>query len=479
LESSSGQILCLGLAYLGKSTSNRRKSNIQSTSKPGLNGEHINNTSYDQSMMPPAVAKSLSRLSRQKLVDICEAWSKSSKCDTYLSSNRNRFDLEEEDYLHEPAQSRQELKAVYGGLREDNPNVAHLSKRDIIDRILDGDWRRGLSYDQLASIDFAHLEENDAALRWTALKLVPMSSDSEEHAQRPSKRRKFEHTASADVVPRYPETTAAIFVQNLKQHISPLVKAHYHVHRIAALRLSVVRLYITPNAPFAPLSTNVPRQGKAGTDSARTMFIALPDSCPYVYVSVSGSTSPKASTKVDVAATKRVVLEAIPKALSRPQQRWSLETTRLIAKSLQAMTLLRGNGKVGSTGGTVSQLSQPKPKADEESDTAGLNSHLSVQHQNLVEQRFGTMEGPSHAKLDRVQVRIENLLLASNHKSMKRKQVESNTTEHDSTPLTITLSGSDVFAGLKQFSLLHPDYVDVKRLPVLFTGEQSTTTLAL
>lgn len=444
--------------------------------------------------MPPAVAKSLSRLSRQKLVDICVAWSKSSKCDTYLSSNRNRFDLEEEDYLHQPARSRQELKAVYEGLRDDTPNIAHLSKRDIIDRILDGDWRRGLSYDQLASIDFAHLEENDTALRWTALKLVPMSSDSEEHAQRTSKRRKLEHTASADVVSHYPETSAAIFVQNLKQHISPLVKAHYHLHRIAGLRLSVVRLYITPNTPFAPLSTNVPRQGKAATDSARTVFIALPDSCPYVYVSVSGSTGPKAqgkstsdkaSTKVDVAATKKIVLEAIPKALSRPQQRWSLETTRLMAKSLQAMTLLRGSGKVGSTGVTVSQLSQPKPKLDEtsapdeEPATAGLNGQFSVEHQNLVGQRFGTMEGPSHAKLDRVQVRIESLLPTSNHKSKKRKQVENNNTEYDSTPLTITLSGSDVFGGLKQFSLLHPDYVDVKRLPALFTGEQSTTTLAL
>ena len=247
---------------------------------------------HNLAVMPSAVAKSLSRLSREKLIDLCATWSKSSKCDPYLSSTRDRIEYEEGDYLHEPASTRQDLNSLYDGLKDDTSNVGHLSKRDIIDRIVDGDWRRGLSYEQLASIDFANLEENDTALRWSALKLVPLDSRSE-HRQRPEKRRKSEHTLSTNVAPRYPQIAPAIFVQNLRHHISPLVKAHYHVHRMEALQLSIVRLYLTSNTPFAPLSVNVPQQGKAATDSARTMFIALPDSCPYVYVSISGSTSPK------------------------------------------------------------------------------------------------------------------------------------------------------------------------------------------
>jgi len=445
--------------------------------------------------MPSAIAKSLSRLSRQALVDLCATWSASSKCDTYLSTNRNRLDIEEEDYLHEPARSRHELRAVYDGLKDNASGIAHLSKRDIIDRIVDGDWRRGLSYEQLASVDFANLKENDATLRWTALKLVPLtdSDDVGTNEQRPSKRRKTEHTASTSVLPRYPETTPAIFVHNLKQHISPLVKAHYHLHRSATQRLSIIRLYITPNTPFAPLSTNVPRQNRTATDSARTMFIALPDSCPYVYVSVTGSTSTKAqtkttpgktSTKVDLAATKRIVLEAIPKALSRPQQRWSLETTRLTARSLQAMSLLRGSGKVGTTGGTVSQLSHPKPETDEPESpparcSAALDDQSLAEHQDLVEQRFGTTDGPSYAKLDRVQVKISNLVTLTSAKGKKRKEVGSSNVEQDTSPLTLTLSGVDVFAGLKQFAMLHPDCVDVRKLPALFTGEQSATALTL
>lgn len=444
--------------------------------------------------MPSAVAKSLSRLSRQKLVDLCVTWSESTKYDVYLSSNRNTLESEEEDYLHEPAQSRQDLRAIYKGLKHNISDLGHLSKKDIIDRIVDGDWRRGLSYEQLASIDFANLEENDETLRWSALKLVPLSSGSGEHRQRPSKRRRSEHSASANLVPRYPETTAAIFVQNLKQHISPLVKAHYHLHRIEALRLSVVRLYVTPNTPFAPISVNVPRQGKAATDSARTIFVALPDSCPYVYISVSSPTVARTQrkgdassigAKVDVVAAKRIVLEAIPKAFSRPQQRWSLESTKLTAKSLQAMTLLRGGGKVGTTGGTLSQCVQPKPSVDaegaaDEYSTAKATHPPSVEHQKLVEQRFGSMKGVGHAKLDRVQVSISHLVSTSGQKSRKRKRIDSDfSQESSSTPLTINLLGSDVFAGLKHFALLHPEYVDVERLPALLTGEQSATTLRL
>lgn len=45
------------------------------------------------------------------------------------------------------------------------------NKRDIIDRIVDGDWRCGLFLHQMAMTDFANLEQNDTALKWSALKI--------------------------------------------------------------------------------------------------------------------------------------------------------------------------------------------------------------------------------------------------------------------------------------------------------------------
>lgn len=449
--------------------------------------------------MPNAIAKSLSRLSREKLVDLCASWTKSSKCDPYLASNRNIVETEEEDYLHEPANSRRELSSIYTTLRadENHDDLAHLSKKDIIDRIIDGDWRRGLSYHQLASIDFAKLEEDDTSLRWTALKCVPFDRNQNESTEcRPSKKRRLTQPADQSHI-HYPETTVAIFVQNLKRHISPLVKAHYHTHRLDALKLSVVRLHIQKNVPFAPLSANIPRQGRSSVEGSRAMYIALPDSCPYVYVSISGAisvgqqknASKDGSMKIDLAATKKIVLEAIPKALSRPQQRWSLEPTKLTAKSLRAICLLRGNGMVGTTGGAFSQLTHTAgvPEIDLESSNLGVTGDVAPESADVaqladrsvfVDRRFGNMTHPSHACLDQVRIKVEDLNRDSTSKGKKRKRRDDEMNQQVA-PITIMLSGSDVFAGLKQFALSHPEYVDLERLPALLSGGSQCSVITL
>lgn len=434
--------------------------------------------------MVSAVSRSLSRLSREKLIEICMSWSKSSKSEPYLASNRNAVETEEEDYLHEPAESRKDLKGIYSLLGKTEQDLELLSKKDIVDRIVDGDWRRGLSHHQLASIDFANLEENDTNLRWTALKLVALTKMSEDSDGRATKRRKTQHALPAEL-PQYPDASISMFVQNLKMHIAPLVKAHYHVHYLQSLNLNIVRLYISPNTAFAPLSTNVPRQGRSSTESARTMYIALPDSCPYVYVSVSGAANPEkrsskpAIPKVDIAATKRIVLEAIPKALSRPQQRWSMESTKLATKSLKSMSLLRGSGKVGMTGGsfaclqaqTILSSNERGDASNEKCDTT--ENTIEASHQKLVEQRFGPMEGGNHAMLDRVKFRVQSLTTTS-----KKRKVSYND-DDEPTPILITLSGSDVFAGLKQLALLYPEYVDIRKMPAAFTGETRSTMVTI
>lgn len=437
--------------------------------------------------MVSAVTRSLSRLSRDKLIELCISWTRSSKSTPYLALNRNTVETEEEDYLHDPAESRKDLKDIYTTLG--NPEeLESLSKKDIVDRIVDGDWRRGLTHNQLASIDFANLEENDSSLRWTALKLVPLAqAEAENNDRRPAKRRKIQHVQPAEL-PQYPDATVSVFVQKLKEHIAPLVKAHYYIHHLESLDLNIVRLYISPNAAFAPLSTNVPRQGKSSTESARTMYIALPSGCPYVYVSVSGATNPdkpkgkSAAPKVDIIATKRVVLEAIPKALSRSQQRWSLESTKLTAKSLKSISLLRGSGKVGTTGGSLAGLQACNRLSKNEHESELQNNGqvndeedvVEASRRQLVEQRFGPMSGPNHAKLDRVQVKVRSLNPIS-----KKRKVSYDDDDNSLTPITITFSGSDVFAGLKRLALLHPEIVDVSKMPAALTGETRSSVVTI
>jgi central kinetochore subunit Mis15/CHL4 len=311
-----------------------------------------------------SLIKSLSRLSRDSLIELALEWLEQNNqptCAPYLACNRDLEEEAEEDYLHTPAESIEELRNLYQTFKtEPGP------KRDIVDRILDGDWRRGISLQQLAMIDFQHLQHHEASLRWTALKIVPLSAASEEKWTNPLKRQ-----AKPTATEPFPRMHPSAFIQALKHEISPLVKAHYYLHRLPAPhKLTVLRLHVA-DTPYAnPISSTQAHF----TDSARTLYIAFPDSCPYIYVALSGSSGSgggsnngAAVPKVDVTALKRTVLEAVPKALSRPQQRYALEATALTAKNLSTMCTLRGNRRSGASQGAFSIF------VDSSAETGPLN----------------------------------------------------------------------------------------------------------
>ncbi len=254
-----------------------------------------------------------------------------------------------EDYLWSPAETIEELRLTYNRMRLE-PNI---NKRYIIDRILDGDWRRGLSLYQVATIDLQCLSENDKAIRWTALKLVPRSDDAGDEEQPLKKKRRTDPA-------QYPTVSPSTFLQNLQHYISPIVKAHYYLHQIhTPQNLSVIRICVV-DSPYAQAQSSV-QAPVLFTDPNRIIFIALPDSCPYIYVSVSGgvkeSNAAKKKTilaRMDITSLKRAVLEEIPKALSKSHNRYSLESTSLTARSLSTMLALRGNSGTNAANGIYS-----------------------------------------------------------------------------------------------------------------------------
>jgi central kinetochore subunit Mis15/CHL4 len=298
-----------------------------------------------------SLVKSLSRLPRGSLIDLALKWLDDENqvtCAPYLACNRNLEEEAEEDYLHTPAESVEELRNLYRAFKTE-PGT----KRDIVDRILDGDWRRGISLQQLAMVDFQHLQDNEASLRWTALKLVPLSAASKETALE-----HFKQQRNAQGFEPFPRMHPSAFIRALQHEISPLVKAHYYLHRLPAPHnLTILRLHVA-DTPYANPTSSTQSHF---TDSARTLYITFPDSCPYIYVALSGSggggagkSKGTAVPKVDITALKRTVLEAVPKALSRPQQRYALEATALTAKNFSTMCTLRGNGRSGASQGAYS-----------------------------------------------------------------------------------------------------------------------------
>ena len=290
-----------------------------------------------------SLLRSISRLSRRSLIELALDWLKEGKdasCAPYLTSNRDLEEEAEEDYLYSPADNVEELRQIYETFKHEAG-----TKRDVIDRMLDGDWRRGISLQQLAMIDFQHLLDHEASLRWTALKLVPLSRTAEKSAL-PQDRHCKPPTET-----KLPCIQHSTFVQALKAEIGALVKAHYYLRYLPEPhRLTILRLFLT-DTPYAnPASATQSHF----IDGARTIFIAFPDSCPYIYVSLSGSGGGgkiHGTSKIDAASMKRVVLEAVPKAFSRPHGRYALEATSLTARSLSTMASLRGNRRSGASQG--------------------------------------------------------------------------------------------------------------------------------
>lgn len=326
--------------------------------------------------MASTLAKSLSRLNRTQLIDLALHWLEHpSTCAPYLLSNRTISESDEEDYLFPPAQSVRELRSIYKNLRLEE--TTH-TKTYIVDRIISGDWRRGLSLYQHATVDFAYLSTHDTALRWTALRLVPLERDSSlpnDSAQPPSKKRKI----SPHTQPLYPTVSPTTFAQTLRAQISPLVKAHYQLTTLPSpYDLPLLRLHLTPNNAFTPHQSNIPRSAHNATDGGRTIYIALPPSSPHIYIAASGPTAvataasqSQAQAKLDITNLKRLIIEAIPKALSRRHERWALESTKLTVRSLKSICALRGGGeRPGTAGGALSAffVGEAPCNGDEERD---------------------------------------------------------------------------------------------------------------
>jgi central kinetochore subunit Mis15/CHL4 len=106
------------------------------------------------------VQRTFTKLSRQSLVSLAQQWlSKKNRdfCKPHLLSD---VDDEDDEELYEPAQSYEELQETYRELA-----ARKGGRREVLDRILEGDWRTGISMYQLATAEIQYLLDHPNALR--------------------------------------------------------------------------------------------------------------------------------------------------------------------------------------------------------------------------------------------------------------------------------------------------------------------------
>ncbi|RYO83614.1 hypothetical protein DL762_006063 [Monosporascus cannonballus] len=364
-----------------------------------------------------AVLKALNRLSRPTLISLVLDWLDEKNlplCPPLLHRRRraasegeegggdddvdddNDDDDDDEEYegdFYPPARSLAELQDFYASLQ-----AGKGSKREVLDRIVEGDWRHGLTLYQLAMADLQHLYEHPGSLKWTAYRVQrlrnPLTEDDVESGRQ-------RHDGESLAVPRFHPST---FLQNLQAEVPPDVKAHYNFDRPKGLPLLLLRVFVLDSPYSTSLAvSNRSRAGARGRrvtnfDAARTIYIAFPDASPHIYISAaqsSGNTGPagRGTSGNESRSLRALVVDAIPKALSRPRERYTFVPTGFSTRNLSALLHTKGAGRTnGAGGGWGIYASSP-------STTTSALASGGLDPGDVVKKSAGVSESPLNAVL--------------------------------------------------------------------------------
>ncbi|KAI9829090.1 MAG: hypothetical protein M1832_000113 [Thelocarpon impressellum] len=416
------------------------------------------------------VVATISRVPRPSLIDLVLGWlddENQARCGPYLVTGEDED--EADDSVYPAARSLDQLRQLYEGL----PRTRG-SKREVAERILEGDWRHGVTLYQLAMADMRYLTDRPGALKWAAMKLEPLQADGEARNDMP---------ADPDDTAGIPRFHAPTFLQNLQREVAPVVKAHYYLMRTASPPVTFLRVYIHDS----PYSNYVGTRGDTRPSGSKTVYVAFPDGAPHVYVSIVAA--PGQVVGGEGRSLRKVVLEALAKALSRPQSRFCLRPTALVTKSLSALLAMRGAGRGnGAHGGWSifadgsvdgSPLDERPPETskrtyedddDKENEGADAADPLAKRRKALTAGRFGSDGVASTDKkaLERVVITLEDAFPRLPHSS---------STAEDDEPwkpsIRLTFSGAHVIAGIR--ALADAGLVDAARMPGWMTGEAAVS----
>ncbi|EOD44616.1 CHL4 domain-containing protein [Neofusicoccum parvum] len=220
----------------------------------------------------PDVSKTLSRLSRQSLLELVLEWlDKKNRdyCQPFLA--RGPDDDEDGDAPYTAATSEEEVIEAYKELK-----ARKGGKREVVDRILEGDWKHGITLYQLAMAETRYLLDHPNSLRWNALQLSKVTGSGGTSADDSVE---VIDESAATSLPRFHATT---FVLNLQKEVAPVTKAHYYITRVKAFGISLLRkeddgkglerLDVRMEDPFPPTSVQAEASEEPWTPDVHLSF---------------------------------------------------------------------------------------------------------------------------------------------------------------------------------------------------------------
>lgn len=439
----------------------------------------------------PSIAKTLSRLNRESLLELALEWLNSKNREYCLPYLARQDDDEDDDIPYTPATSIDEVIEAYRDLKGRKGG-----KKEVVDRMLEGDWRHGITLYQLAMAETRYLLDHPNSQQWNALQLskVKGKAAADDDAM-------VIDEGSATNLPRFHATS---FVLNLQREVAPIIKAHYYITRVKAFGICLLRVYIQDSPYDHPLPTSSSPEG------SKSLFMVFPDGSPYVYVSIATNLGQKVgaegrslrkvvvdvSTPATCAHLRLIVAQAVPKALSKPHHRYTLTTTSLTSRNLSTLLSLRGPGRSNSApaGWSIfaensfghASLDYDTPRHGESlfAGNATAGAEQSKRHGGGAGSR--NKRGQGTAKEDdstKRRKKIANARFGASGHEDDGKGLESlevrmedpfpQTAGQEAEPWTpdmrITLRGSHIHAGVRQ--LVEHGVVEGERMPGWMAGE--------
>jgi len=289
----------------------------------------------------PILYKALVKLSRASLITLALDWlddRNSAVSQPYLAPSDGSDDGTDSLEFYTPATSIARLREVYLGFQQRKG-----SKREVLDRILEGDWRHGLTLYQLSMADLQYLYDHPTSQKWVAYGIVPAKPFSENIGENLARTNSL-----GTCIPRIHPST---FLEHMQSQILPDIKMHFQFDRPHNLRLVILRIFIIDSPYNTSLAISQSNNGTLpfNVDTARTIYVAFPDGAPFVYV--SSLLTVGESNAMETRGFRHALFEAIRRALAKPTERYALTATNMATRNLAALLRYRGSGRSNAAGG--------------------------------------------------------------------------------------------------------------------------------
>ncbi|KAF8458935.1 centromere protein Chl4/mis15/CENP-N [Terfezia claveryi] len=349
--------------------------------------------------------------------------------------------LDDDDEDRAGEQSVEDLKGVYEKMKA----ASSVSRKAVIERIVERDWNQGLNLWQIAQLECRCIADNAIVHKWTAGRLLLQGLADSEAA-----------------LPRF---QASSFVYNLQTIIKPMIRSHCHTFKYTELSLVIIRIQLHESAGNAQAYAELP-------PSKRVIFCAFPENTPFIFWN-TGVKDP----------LRAILLDSLAPAMSRPGQRFELKSTSLTAKSLSTMVHMRSSTRSSHALGAWSLYADDKidnspldtgfdvmnggneGKDKESEDTMAEAERARSKRRKIAGGRFGTsgIDGDGRG-IEKLEVTIQDKMPVLSGEG----GAEDGNRSFRPT-VTVTFEGVHVFAGIRK--MVEVGLIDGLSMPSWMTGE--------